>query len=129
MPAPPLVLAASTSFEDVALVFGALLVAGALSAGVMRRSLLSMVPVYLLAGYLLGSDGFDVLHFSPSSDFVTELAEVALIVILFRDGLEVEGELLQRAWRLPARKLVIAMPVTACIVALAAHWVVGLDWT
>ena len=128
MPVPP-VLAASTSFEDVALVFGALLVAGALSAGVMHRSLLSMVPVYVLAGYLLGSDGFDVLHFTPSSHFVTQLAEVGLIVILFRDGLEVEGELLQREWRLPARKLVIAMPVTACIVALAAHWVIGLDWT
>jgi sodium/hydrogen antiporter len=126
---PPLVPATSTSFDDVALVFGALLVAGALSAGIMRRSLLSMVPVYVLAGYLLGSDGFDVLHFSPSSEFVTELAAVALIVILFRDGLEVEGELLQRAWRLPARKLVIAMPVTACVVALAAHWIVGLDWT
>ena len=126
MPAP---FAAATSFEDVALTFGVLLVAGALSAGIMRRTLLSMVPVYVLAGFLLGSDGFDVLHFSPSSDFVTVLAEVALIVILFRDGLEVEGELLQREWRLPARKLVIAMPVTACIVALAAHYVVGLDWT
>ena len=40
-----------------------------------------------------------------------------------------EGELLQREWRLPARKLVIAMPVTACIVALAAHYIVGLEWT
>ena len=126
MPAP---FAAATSFEDVALTLGVLLVVGALSAGIMRRTLLSMVPVYVLAGFLLGSDGFDVLHFSPSSDFVTVLAEVALIVILFRDGLEVEGELLQREWRLPARKLVIAMPVTACIVALAAHYVVGLDWT
>ena len=50
-----------------------LLVAGALSAGIMRRTLLSMVPVYVLAGFLLGSDGFDVLHFSPSSEFVTVL--------------------------------------------------------
>ena len=94
MPAP---FAAATSFEDVALVFGALLVAGALERRDHAAHAASrMVPVYVLAGFLLGSDGFDVLHFSPSSDFVTELAEVALIVILFRDGLEVEGELLQR---------------------------------
>ena len=53
MPAPPLTPAAATGLEDVALVFGALLVAGALSAGIMRRTLLSMVPVYVLAGYLL----------------------------------------------------------------------------
>ena len=49
-------------------------------------------------------------------------------MILFRDGLEVDGELLQREWRLPLRKLILAMPITAGIVALAAHWIVGLDW-
>ena len=62
-----------------------------------------------------------MLEFDPGSGFVHALALVALIVILFRDGLEVEAEMLQRAWRLPLRKLVLAMPVTAVIVALAAH--------
>ena len=57
------------------------------------------------------------------------LATVALVVILFRDGLEVEAEMLQREWRLPFRKLVIAMPITAAIVALAAHELTGLGWT
>ena len=50
-------------------------------------------------------------------------------MILFRDGLEVEGELLQREWRLPARKLVIAMPVTARDRRARRARVVGLDWT
>jgi sodium/hydrogen antiporter len=54
---------------------------------------------------------------------------VALVVILFRDGLEVEAEMLQTAWRLPLRKLVLAMPVTAAIVALAAHVFTDLDWS
>ena len=52
------------------------------------------------------------------SGFVAGLAIVALIVILFRDGLEVEAEMLQRAWHLPFRKLVLAMPITAAIVAI-----------
>jgi hypothetical protein len=30
----------------------------------------------------------------------------ALVLILFRDGLEVDVEMLQRAWHLPLRKLV-----------------------
>ena len=58
-----------------------------------------------------------------------DLAIVALIVILFRDGLEVEAEMLQRAWRLPLRKLVLAMPITCVIVAAATHALTDLDWT
>lgn len=118
-----------TQFSDAALVFGVLLVVGALGSGLTRRSFLAMTPLFLLAGFLLGEGGLGVLDFSARSGFVTQLAEVALIVILFRDGLEVDGEMLQSSWRVPARKLVIAMPVTAAIVALAAHVIIGLDWT
>ena len=60
---------------------------------------------------------------------MADLAIVALIVILFRDGLEVEAEMLQKAWHLPLRKLVLAMPLTAAIVALAAHALTDLGWT
>jgi NhaP-type Na+/H+ or K+/H+ antiporter len=60
---------------------------------------------------------------------VGELATVALIVILFRDGLEVEGEMLQAHWHLPFRKLVLAMPLTALIIALAARLLSSLSWT
>ena len=83
----------------------------------------------MLAGFVLGEGGTDVLEFDPQSGFVSTLAIVALIVILFRDGLEVEAEMLQREWVLPARKLVLAMPVTAAIVAVAAHLVTDLGWT
>ena len=58
-----------------------------------------------------------MLEIDPRSGFVHDLAIVALIVILFRDGLEVEAEMLQKAWRLPLRKLVVAMPLTCVIVA------------
>ena len=44
-----------------------------------------------------------MLGFEAQSGFVAELAIVALIVILFRDGLEVEAEMPQTAWRLPLR--------------------------
>ena len=53
---------------------------------------------------------------------------VALIVILFRDGLEVEAEMLQRAWRVPLRALVVAMPLTAVLVAILARIVTNLSW-
>lgn len=65
----------------------------------------------------------------PHSGFVEAAAVVALVVILFRDGLEVESEMLQRAWHLPLRKLVLAMPITCALVACLTKLVTDLDWT
>jgi NhaP-type Na+/H+ or K+/H+ antiporter len=118
-----------TSTETALTVLGALLVGGALVSGIARRSILSLTAVFVLVGVVLGRGGFDVLRFEPTSGFVSVLAVVALVVILFRDGLEVEGELLRTEWHLPLRKLVLAMPITAAIVAVAVAAVTDLSWT
>jgi sodium/hydrogen antiporter len=118
-----------TSFQTAAVVLGALLILGALLSGLARRSVLSLAAVFVLAGFMLGQGALGVLDFTASSGFVSDLATVALIVILFRDGLDVDRELLQSHWHLPLRKLVIAMPITAGVVALLAHTLVGLTWT
>lgn len=117
------------SFDTAALVFGAALIVGALLSGIAGRSFLSLTALFVLGGIALGDAGLGVLRFDATSAFVHDLAVVALVVILFRDGLEVEAEMLQRAWHLPLRKLVLAMPLTAAIVAVAAHALTGLGWT
>lgn len=121
--------AASRPFQTAILALGGLLVVGALVSGLARRSFVSLTALFVLAGFLLGDGGVGTFHFNARSAFVTDLATVALIVILFRDGLEVESEMLQAHWRLPLRKLVLAMPLTAGIVAVAAHVLIGLSWT
>jgi NhaP-type Na+/H+ or K+/H+ antiporter len=118
-----------TSFETAAAVLGALLVGGALISGIARRSFLSLTAVFVLAGVFLGDGGLEVLRFDPTGAFVSGLATVALVVILFRDGLEVEAEMLRHEWHLPLRKLVLAMPITAAIVAAATHALTDLSWT
>ncbi|HEY1274656.1 MAG TPA: cation:proton antiporter [Thermoleophilaceae bacterium] len=123
-------LAADTDFLQVPLaVFGVLLVAGALAAGLARRSFLSLTAAFVVAGFILGRGGLEVLDLDPRSDFAAALAVIALILILFRDGLEIEDEMLHSAWHLPLRKLVLAMPLTAVLVALLAHAVTDLGWT
>src|SRR6185436_14207349 len=102
---------------------------GALLSGIARRSFLSLTALFVLTGFVIGEGGLGWLELDPRSGFVSDLAVVALIVILFRDGLEVEAEMLQKAWHLPFRKLVLAMPLTAAIVALAAHALTDLGWT
>ncbi len=117
------------SFQATTAVLGGLLIAGALLSGLARRSFLSLTAMFVLAGFLVGAGGFGWVDFHAQSGFVEDLAYAALIVILFRDGLEVEGEMLQREWHLPLRKLVVAMPITALIVALAGRRLIGLSWT
>lgn len=124
-----LLVASTTHFEVALFVFGLLLVAGALVSGIARESVLSLMALFVLVGFVLGNGELDVLHIRAGSPFVADLATVALIVILFRDGLEVEGEMLQQHWHLPLRKLVLAMPLTAVIVALATHLLTDLSWT
>src|SRR4051794_13025925 len=117
------------SLEAPLTVLGLLLIAGALLSGLARRSFLSLTALFVLAGFALGEGGLEVLDFDPRSGFVTALAVVALVVILFRDGLEVEAEMLQTAWHLPLLKLVLAMPLTAALVALVAKGLTDLSWT
>jgi NhaP-type Na+/H+ or K+/H+ antiporter len=115
--------------QVVLLVFGLLLIVGALLSGIARRTVLSVTALFTLVGFALGAGALDVLHFGARSAFVGDLAIVALVVILFRDGLEVEAEMLQRQWHLPLRKLVLAMPITAAVVAVATHVLTDLGWT
>jgi sodium/hydrogen antiporter len=114
--------------EEPAAVFGGMLMLGALLSGLARRSFLSLAPVFLVAGFVLGQDGFGVLDLDPASDFVQGLAVIALVLILFRDGLEVEAEMLQKAWHLPLRKLVLAMPLTALLVGVLTYAVTDFTW-
>jgi sodium/hydrogen antiporter len=125
---PPIAAGVDFLQEPVA-VFGVLLMVGALVAGLARRSFLSLTAGFVVAGFVLGQGGLEVLDIDPTSAFAQGLAVIALVLILFRDGLEVEEEMLQKAWHLPFRSLVLAMPFTAGLVAVVTHALTDLGWT
>src|SRR3954466_15332698 len=105
-----------SSLEAPLTVLGLLLIGGALLSGLAKRSFLSLTALFVLTGFALGNGGLEVLDFDPPSGFVTGRAVGPVIVILSRDGREVEAEMLQTAWPLPLLKLVLAMPITAALV-------------
>jgi len=117
-----------SSFETTVGVLGVLLVAGALLSGLARRSILSLAALYVAAGFAFGAGGLGVLPFDRESSSVDDLVTIVLIVLLFHDGVEVERDFLASHWRLPARKLLLGMPLTTAIVALVAHLAAGLPW-
>jgi sodium/hydrogen antiporter len=106
------------SFGEALLYSGALLAVAAALSGLMRGTVLSISVLSVAAGVALALTGaIDVDLDDPA---VVNLFLLALIVTLFSDGLFVERELLFLHWSPPVRALVIAMPLTLALLALAA---------
>ncbi len=111
------------------LVFGAVLLVASAISGLARRSILSTAVLFLVAGFVAGRGGFDVLRIQPTDRAVALLAEVALFTVLFTDGMRAGLADLRGAWRLPGRVLLVGLPATFAITAVLARLLGGLSWT
>ena len=105
-------------FGEALLLFGGLLAVVAGLSGVMKGTVLSASVLSVALGIALAA--FGIVDVDPKDRSIVELIELALIVTLFSDGMFVERELLRRHWSPVARALVIAMPITMALLALAA---------
>jgi sodium/hydrogen antiporter len=105
-------------FAEALLILGLLLAVAAALSGWLHATVLSISVLSVGAGVALAL--LDVVEVSPASKVLLYLVELALILTLFSDGLFVESELLRKHWGPPARALVVAMPITLGLLALAA---------
>jgi NhaP-type Na+/H+ or K+/H+ antiporter len=114
-------------FGDAVLLFGGLLAVVAALSGLIRGTVLSASVLSVAVGIGLAATG--VVSVDATSQSIVDLIELALILTLFGDGMFVERELLLRHWSPVARALVIAMPITMALLALAAKALFpSLDW-
>ncbi|MGE5408610.1 MAG: cation:proton antiporter [Syntrophothermus sp.] len=115
------------SFGEALLLFGALLAVVASLSGVMRGTVLSASVLSVALGLVLAATG--VVNVDANDQGIVKLIELALVLTLFSDGMFVERELLRRHWSPVARALVIAMPITMVLLALAGKALFGeLSW-
>jgi sodium/hydrogen antiporter len=115
------------SFGEALLYSGALLAAAAALSGLMRGTVLSISVLSVAAGVALALTG--AIDVDADDSTVVNLFLLALIVTLFSDGLFVEREFLFLHWSPPVRALVIAMPLTLGLLALAAKLLFSeLSW-
>ena len=105
-------------FGEALLYSGALLAVAAALSGLMRGTVLSISVLSVAAGLILAEAG--AIHVDGSDTAVVNLFLLALIVTLFSDGLFVERELLVLHWGPVVRALLIALPLTLVLLALAA---------
>src|SRR3954468_13464967 len=114
-------------FGEALLYSGTLLALAAALSGLMRGTVLSISVLSVATGLILAEAG--AIHVHGSDTAVVHLFLLALIVTLLSDGLFVERELLVVHWGPVVRALVIAMPLTLALLAVAAKLLFSeLSW-
>jgi cell volume regulation protein A len=107
-----------------------LLAAGALSAALLTSRLSARIsipsPAFFLLAAAIASDHFSALDVSTRT--VERIATVALIVILFDGGASIGRRRLRTSLGPIVSLGVLGTFATAGLVALFAHWALGLSW-
>jgi sodium/hydrogen antiporter len=110
------------------LLIGGLLLAMGLTTPVVRRLPITSAMIYLAVGMLVGPMGLGLFHFNPlkESALLEVLTEVAVLVSLFAAGVKMPVPVTLVRWRTPVLLAFLAMAVSVAIVAVFAHYVLGL---
>jgi sodium/hydrogen antiporter len=117
----------SVGFSEAMLIVGGLLFAAAALSGWLRGTVLSISVLSVGTGAVLAAT--DIVSVEPGAKIVLYVVELALVLTLFADGLIVEDELLREHWTPTALALVLAMPITLVLLALAAKGLFSaLSW-
>lgn len=111
----------------VVVVFGLTLLA-AVWLNARRRRLLSMAVLFLAGGFLIGPAGLGWVTQAGQFPLLQRLAELALLSILFTDGLSIAPERWRRHGHLPGRALLLGLPLQVLATGAVAHWLVGWPW-
>jgi sodium/hydrogen antiporter len=105
------------------LVYAVTLVVAVLISDRAHRTVLSTAVLFLVAGAAMGLAGG-----AASNRIIHSLADLALVAVLFTDGLRIPLRDLRAAWHLPGRALLLGFPLTLAGTALAARFLVGVSW-
>jgi NhaP-type Na+/H+ or K+/H+ antiporter len=68
--------------------------------------------IFVTAGLILGSNGFDIVETEPNMESVTTLLEITLAVVLFSDANAINSTAWRKEAFIPGRLLVWGMPLT-----------------
>jgi NhaP-type Na+/H+ or K+/H+ antiporter len=113
------------------LFIGLAVIAGVVALSHERERAFSASLIYLALGVVaaLAIRALDLPWVDPVDDagLLEHLTEFALVAALFSTGLKLDRPLTLRAWRTPARLLLLAMPITIGVVALFGSQVMGLS--
>jgi sodium/hydrogen antiporter len=106
---------------------GIVIVASVLLSGMVERTGLPLVPVFLLIGAAMGPWGLGIADFGFDSPDLHVLAVLGLALLLFSDAVTLDTKKLKTRKRMLWRLLGPGTLVPATVTALSAWWLLGLS--
>jgi len=97
-----------------------------LAVRVSSRSGLPSLLLYLLLGVALGESGFGIGF--DDAELAHALGFAALVVILAEGGLTTHWDEIRGSMRLGVALATVGVAISVTVVAVAAHFVLGLSW-
>ena len=117
----------ATSFVTALTIVGAVIIVSALLSGLIDRSGLPQVAVFLALGAVLGPYGLGLLSIPLSSTTLKVVAVLSLALVLFTDAVSLNIKEVRRRASLAFRLLGPGTLLCAALIALAAWWLLGLS--
>ncbi len=116
------------AFQDPALTFAIALAAGVVAQAVAHHMRVPGIVVFLLVGVLLGPDLLGIVQPQTLGHGLEMLVGLAVAVILFEGGLNLNVHRLRREAKTIRRLITIGAIITAAGGAVAVHYLMGWDW-
>lgn len=115
------------SFVAALAIIGVVIIISALLSGLIERSGLPQVAVFLGLGVALGPFGLRLLNISLDSTTLRIVATLSLALVLFTDAVSLNIAEMKRRSALAFRLLGPGTLLTAALIALAGWWLLGLS--
>jgi NhaP-type Na+/H+ or K+/H+ antiporter len=107
---------------------GIVILVSSLLSGLIERTGIPPVAIFLLLGAVLGPAGLNLVNLTLESDTLEWIATLGLVLVLFIDAIAMDFKEIRRPRRLLLLILVPATLIPALLIALLARFLLGLDW-
>jgi NhaP-type Na+/H+ or K+/H+ antiporter len=89
----------------------------------IEESIVTLPMFFAAFGWLIGQGGAELVPMSAEHDIIHTIAEITLVLVLFSDASRIRFRELAKSYTIPARMLLVGMPLTILFGTLLAHWV------
>jgi NhaP-type Na+/H+ or K+/H+ antiporter len=116
------------SFTATVALIGIVILVASLLSGVVERTGVPQVAIFLLLGAVLGPIGLGVFDLGLESPALRAIATLGLVLVLFSDAISLDLKEVRRNARLALLVLGPGSLIPALVIAVAARHLVGLSW-
>lgn len=91
-----------------------------LISGRLQGTVLTAPLIFIVFGFFIGTGGLDIAQVDPGHGALHLVAELTLILVLFSDAARIDLAMLRRDHNLPARMLLVGLPMVILLGAVLA---------